>query len=58
MKIVSKKYFHKNPGETNHMINELEALKLLHHPNIVHLREVIDDHDEQDLYMIMQYLPG
>ena len=39
------------------MINELKALKHLHHPNIVQLKEVIDD-GNKDLYLVMQHLPG
>ena len=53
MKIVDKKNLCRTIDGTNHFVNELEALKLLHHPNIVHLREVIDDYDDKNLYLIM-----
>ena len=42
-----------NIDKKNHLVNELESLKLLHHPNIVHLREVIDDHNDQEIYLVM-----
>jgi serine/threonine protein kinase len=58
MKVVDKKFFTLNSTRTNHLVNELEALKILSHPNIVHLREVINDHDDNNIYMVMQYLPG
>src|SRR4051812_41880555 len=35
---------------------EAEVLQALHHPNIVRLREVLDDGD--DLILVMDHLPG
>jgi len=40
------------------LLNELKALKQLHHPNIVQLKEVIDDVDNKELYLVMEHLPG
>ena len=37
--------------------NEIDIMKKLHHPNIIHLHEVIDDQYEPNMYIIMQYLP-
>jgi len=30
---------------------------MFHHPNIVKLHEIIDDEDEEKLYMIMDFCP-
>ena len=38
--------------------NEINSLSGLHHPNIVHLKEVIDDPDAPNLYLVMQFLTG
>ena len=42
------------------LLNELEVLgkTKIHHPNIVQLREVIEDKDDPHLYLVMQYLKG
>ena len=34
-------------------VNELKALKNLHHPNIVQIKEVINDTKEKNVYLIM-----
>lgn len=41
-------------------MNELEVLgkTKIHHPNIVQLREVIEDKDDAKMYLVMQYLKG
>jgi calcium/calmodulin-dependent protein kinase kinase 2 len=43
-----------------HLLNELEVLgkTKIHHPNIVQLREVIEDNNDRSLYLVMQYLKG
>jgi len=33
-------------------------MKMLHHPNIVELHEVINDQTSSNLFLIMQYLEG
>ena len=42
------------------LLNELEVLgkTKIHHPNIVQLREVIEDKNDHSLYLVMQYLKG
>ena len=40
------------------MPRELQALERIAHPNIVALREVIDDDTSQQLVVVMQYLDG
>jgi serine/threonine protein kinase len=58
MKIIKKKKLPKLECGGLQVLNEVEVLKELHHPNIVHLREVIDDANDGNLYLVMQYLPG
>ena len=45
-------------GMNSALSNEINALTGLHHPNIVHLKEVIDDPEAPNLYLVMQFLPG
>ena len=40
------------------IINELKALKNLHHPNIVQIKEVINDQKDKRIYLIMQHMAG
>lgn len=64
MKIINKSHLPKvvqtngQPKQSQYVLNEVEVLKNLHHPNIVHLAEVIDDKADDKLYLVMQYLPG
>lgn len=44
--------------ESQTLINELHVLKKLHHPNIVQIKEIIDDGKNDSLYLVMQHLPG
>jgi serine/threonine protein kinase len=37
---------------------EIAILKKCSHPNIVNLREVIDDPNSEKIYLILEYLPG
>ena len=37
---------------------EIAILKKCSHPNIVGLREVIDDPSSDKIYLILEYLPG
>jgi serine/threonine protein kinase len=57
MKIIKKDRLPSIAGNKL-LLNEVEVLKNLHHPNIVHLVEVIDDPGDGNLYLVMQYLPG
>ncbi len=38
--------------------NEIAIMKLLDHPNIVRLHEIIDDNDIGSLYLVMDYVEG
>ena len=40
------------------LMNEINALTKLHHPHIVHLKEVINDVEAPLQYLVMQFLPG
>ena len=44
--------------ESQLCINELKALKTLHHPNIVQIKEVINDSNDENLYLVMQHMSG
>ena len=39
-------------------MHEYEVLKNLHHPNIVHLCEVIDDIEAKEIYIVFIFLTG
>jgi serine/threonine protein kinase len=36
--------------------NEIEIMKRMHHPHIIHIHEIIDDMADTHMYIIMQYL--
>lgn len=42
----------------NEMRKEIAILKKLHHPNVVALKEIIDDPDSKQVYMILEYCQG
>ena len=56
MKVVKKGYSSEQKKIT--LSREIESLKALDHPNIVELHEVINDANNQNIFMIMQYLEG
>jgi len=64
MKVILRKLLGKRHEATianeirTNLINEIKVLKELRHPNIVQLKEVIDDEQSKYLYMVMEYLPG
>jgi serine/threonine protein kinase len=56
MKVIKKDKLRVNftsQKESTLCVNELKALKNLHHPNIVQIKEVINDTKEKNLYLIM-----
>ena len=55
MKVVKKAKLGKMSAV---LMREIEALKGLHHPNIVELYEVINDCNSPKIFMIMKYLTG
>ncbi|XP_042452439.1 serine/threonine-protein kinase GRIK2-like [Zingiber officinale] len=62
------KIFHKShllkshvaPSETamNDVLREVAIMKMLDHPNIVNLIEVIDDPNTDNFYMVLEYVEG
>ncbi|KAH7440414.1 hypothetical protein KP509_04G106000 [Ceratopteris richardii] len=40
------------------VMREVEIMKILHHPRIVNLIEVIDDPDSDHFYMVLEYVEG
>jgi serine/threonine protein kinase len=56
MKVVRKGQPSKQKKTT--LSREIECLKVLDHPNIVELHEVINDENNPNLFLIMQYLDG
>jgi len=57
IKIIPRNKLRSNP-ESKAKMNEIEVLKDLHHPNIVHLCEVVDDPFYPQLYLVFKFLPG
>ena len=59
MKVIERKKLRMCTKDANankeslHLINECKALQKLHHPNIVQLKEVIDDGIDKNLYLVM-----
>jgi calcium/calmodulin-dependent protein kinase kinase 2 len=61
MKVITKKKLMANRTsreESQLCINELKTLRTLHHPNIVAIKEVINDPKDKNLYLIMQHMSG
>ena len=54
VKWVKKEYL--NEKETQAIVNEINVLKSLDHPNIVRIYEFFDD--TQYLYIVMEYIKG
>ena len=40
------------------MYREIAVMKKLDHPNVVKLVEVLDDPEDDNLYMVFEYLEG
>lgn len=47
-----------NRNRMSALRNEIAIMKLLDHPNIVRLHEIIDDNDTGSLYLVMDYVEG
>ena len=41
----------------NMAFNEIEIMKKLHNPSIIHIHEIIDDKKDDHMYIVMQFLP-
>ena len=57
MKIYKRAFLNKNQNQVI-LIQELNALKKLTHPNIIQLHEIIDDPKEDKVYLVMDLLEG
>ena len=55
IKIINKAKL-QGSSEAYKTLNEHIVLKNLHHPNIVHLCEVIDDANSKMIYIVFMYL--
>jgi len=44
--------------ELDKTAEEIAIMKRLRHPNLVNLHEVIDDEEEDTLYMVLEFVPG
>lgn len=61
MKILDKKktswkFISKNKTVYDNIINEVNIMKKLDHPNVVKLIEVLDQADDDTIYIVMEYV--
>ncbi|OBZ88240.1 Serine/threonine-protein kinase GIN4 [Choanephora cucurbitarum] len=58
IKIISKTHLAANPAIEKAVRREIAIMKLIHHPNVMSLIDVIDDDSSPDLYLILEYVQG
>ncbi|KAI8641581.1 hypothetical protein BD408DRAFT_367923 [Parasitella parasitica] len=58
IKIISKAHLAANPAIEKAVRREIAIMKLIHHPNVMSLIDVIDDPASSDLYLILEYVEG
>ncbi|KAI8374779.1 kinase-like domain-containing protein [Blakeslea trispora] len=58
IKIISKTHLAANPAIEKAVRREIAIMKLIHHPNVMSLIDVIDDPSSPDLYLILEYVQG
>ncbi|KAI9481141.1 MAG: kinase-like domain-containing protein [Benjaminiella poitrasii] len=58
IKIISKAHLAANPAIEKAVRREIAIMKLIHHPNVMSLIDVIDDPASSDLYLILEYIEG
>lgn len=56
--LLKKKKLGLQRNEYENVLREIRILQKLKHPNIVHLFEVINDEEDDYIYLIMEYLSG
>ncbi|KAI9309320.1 kinase-like domain-containing protein [Cunninghamella echinulata] len=57
VKIISKSYLSTNATTERSVKREIAIMKLIQHPHIVRLIDVIDVEDSPNLYLILEYVP-
>ena len=55
-KMLMTKQLHGNTTAYESVIEELKVLKMLNHPNVIWLNEVIDDPKKDKLYVVTEWL--
>ncbi|KAI9497592.1 kinase-like domain-containing protein [Zychaea mexicana] len=58
IKIISKSHLAANASVERAVKREIAVMKLIHHPNIMSLLDVIDLSDSPNLYLILEYVQG
>ncbi|KAI8144169.1 kinase-like domain-containing protein [Fennellomyces sp. T-0311] len=58
IKIISKTHLAANPAIEKAVRREIAIMKLIHHPNVMSLVDVIDDDNSPDLHLILEYVEG
>ncbi|KAG1436758.1 hypothetical protein G6F56_013420 [Rhizopus delemar] len=58
IKIISKSHLAANPAIEKAVRREIAIMKLIHHPNVMSLLDVIDDPNSSDLYLLLEYVEG
>ena len=58
MKVIRKKTLteRRMTGTNMSAFNEIEIIKRLHNPNIIHIHEIIDDKKDDHMYIVMQFV--
>ncbi|KAI8100107.1 kinase-like domain-containing protein, partial [Halteromyces radiatus] len=58
VKIISKSHLNSNASIEKSVKREIAVMKLIKHPNIINLIDVIDLSDATNLYLILEYIEG
>ncbi|KAF7732339.1 hypothetical protein EC973_005235 [Apophysomyces ossiformis] len=58
IKIISKAHLAANPAIEKAVRREIAIMKLIRHPNVMALVDVIDDASSPDLHLILEYVEG
>ncbi|KAI8065429.1 hypothetical protein BC940DRAFT_258943 [Gongronella butleri] len=58
IKIISKAHLAANPAIEKAVRREIAIMKLIRHPNVMSLVDVIDDANSSEVYLILEYVQG